>query len=147
MFQGQPEILAELIFSVCSLAFWFSLYEIHPHFLVADVAQTVFHSLTILSFIQILSFLFSAILCSTNHSGSRGQAIQTGNLSRANYFFRGRLFQNLPAFTHSPELSVVVFCVFFGLCIGFIFGFDSEFIAVTGGRIISLRISMTVEEA
>ena len=113
MFQGQPEILAELIFSVCSLAFWFSLYEIYPHFLVADVAQTVFHSLTILSFIQILSFLFSAILCSTNHSGSQGQAIQTGDLSLANYFFRGRLFQNLPAFSHSPELSVVVFHVFF----------------------------------
>ena len=50
-------------------------------------------------------------------AGPRGQAIQTGDLSRANSFFRGWLFQNLPAFTHSPKLSVVVFwsvyCLFY----------------------------------
>lgn len=66
VFQGQPEFLAELIYRVWPFS------EASPHFLAADIAQTVLQSFKPLSFIQTSEFSnrFTATQCSTDHGQS-----------------------------------------------------------------------------
>lgn len=140
MFQGQPEILAELIFSVCSLAFCFSHYEIHPHFLIVMILPKLssIHSQFTGSF-KLWVFYFLPPCVAQTAVGLGSQAIQTGDLSRASSVFKLTLSES----AHFYSLSGLSVDLFSGLCIVcFISGLDSEFIAVIRGRIISLRICM-----